>query len=218
MKELQPNLNAEDKELMEKLLSAGHIEYKYAVRLQTILLRKKGKGTGEISEFLGIHQSTVSLFINRYNTYGIESLLKDKTRKPGKKPIGQDIKDEICRLVCTERPSGETHWSCQKLAGHLGIGHSSVNRILKELGLKPHIATRRNYSNDPDFEAKLKDVVGLYLHPPENAVILCVDEKSQIKALERSQPILPIIRNVPERQSVVLLGVNKSSKELPKTR
>jgi transposase len=202
MKELQPNINAEDKDLMEKLLSAGHIEYKYAIRLQTVLLRAKGKGTGAISEFLGIHQSTVSLYINRYNTFGIESLVKDKTRKPGKKPISQEIKNEICRLVCNEKPKGETHWSCESLARRFGIGHSSVNRILSELGLKPHIAIKRNYSNDPDFETKLKDVVGLYLKPPENAIILCIDEKTQIQALERTQPILPVIRNVPERQTV----------------
>jgi transposase len=186
---------------MEKLLSAGHIKYKYAVRLQTLLLRNKGKGTGEISEFLGIHQATVSLYINRFTAFGIEAMLKDKTRKPGKEPISQEIKDEICRLVCNEKPKSETHWSCQKLAKQLGIGHSSVNRILQELGLKPHIASKRNYSNDPDFEAKLKDVVGLYLKPPKNAIVLCVDEKTQIQALERSQPILPMLRNVPERQS-----------------
>jgi len=201
MIELQPKLNMKDKDLMEKLLAAGHIEYKYAVRLQTVLLRTKGKGSTEISEFLGIHPSTVSLYINRYNTYGIDSLLQDKTRKPGKEPISQDIKDEICRLVCNEKPTGETHWSCRTLAKRLGIGHSSVNRILQELGLQPHRTKSRNYSNDPDFEKKLKDVVGLYLKPPKNAIVWCIDEKSQIQALERSQPILPIIRNVPERQS-----------------
>ena len=202
MKALQPELNPEDKELMEKLLSAGHIEYKYAVRLQTILLRAKNKGTEEISEFLGIHQATVSSYINRYNACGIDSLLQDKTRKPGKEPICQGIKDEICRLVCNEKPAGETAWSCRSLAKKVGIGHASVNTILREYGLKPHLVSRRNYSNDPLFEEKLKDVVGLYLNPPENAIILCVDEKSQIQALERSQPVLPIIRNVPERQTV----------------
>ena len=202
MKTLQPQLNSEDKELMEKLLSAGHIEHKYAVRLQTILLRAKGKGTSEICDFLALHQATVSSYINRYNTYGINSLLQDKTRKPGIKPISQDIKNEIYRLVCNEKPAGETHWSCRSLAKRVGIGHASVNTILKEYGLKPHLVSRRNYSNDPLFEEKLKDVVGLYLNPPKNAIILCIDEKSQIQALERSQPVLPIIRNVPERQTV----------------
>ena len=202
MKALQPYLNPEDKGVMEKLLSAGHIEHKYAAKIQTALLRAKGKGTGEISEFLGIHQSTVGAYINRYNEYGIESLLHGKTRKPGKKPINQSIKNEICRLVCSGKPKDETHWSCRTLAERTGIGRTSVNRILQELGLQPHRTAERNYSNDPDFEAKLNDVVGLYLKPPENAVVLCVDEKTQIQALERSRPILPIIRKVPERQSV----------------
>ena len=110
MKKLEAEINKEDKELMEKLLSAGHIEYKYAVRLQTILLRAKGKGTCEISEFLGIHQSTVGLYINRYNTEGIHSLLHDKTRKPGKEPISQDIKTKYINWCVTksqrEKPIG----------------------------------------------------------------------------------------------------------------
>jgi transposase len=202
MKTLQPILNSEDKDLMEKLLTTVHIQHKFAVRLQTVLLRAKGKGTGEIADFLGIHQSTVSSYINRYNAYGIDALLRDKTRKPGKEPISQDIKNEICRLVCNEKPPGETHWSCRSLAKRLGIGHASVNLILRGLGLKPHLVNKRNYSTDPLFEEKLNDVVGLYLNPPENAIILCVDEKSQIQALERSQPVLPIIRRVPERQTV----------------
>ena len=111
MNTLQAEINPEYKDLMEKLLAAGHIKHKYAVRLQTVLLRAKGKGTGEISEFLGIHQSTVSLYINRYNTHGIDSLLRDKTRKPGKQPISRDVKNEICRLVCNEKPPGKTHWA-----------------------------------------------------------------------------------------------------------
>ena len=199
---MQPELNFEDKLLMEKLLSAGHIKHKYALRLQTVLLRAKGKGTGEISEFLGIHRSTVGLYINRYNTHGLNFLLRDRTRKPGKEPVSPEIKNEICRLVCNEKPESETHWSSRTLARRAGISHTRVSQILREYGLKPHRALKRNYSNDPDFEKKLTDVVGLYLKPPENAIIWCIDEKSQIQALERSQPILPIIRNVPERQTV----------------
>jgi len=202
MKSLQPELNAEDKDLMEKLLSSGHIQHKFAVRLRTVLLRAKGKGTDDISEFLGIHPASVSSYINRYNSGGLDSLLRDKTRKPGKEPVSQETKNEICRLVCSEKPAGETHWSSRELAKRVGISHSSVCHILNELGLQPHKASKRNYSNDPDFEEKLKDVVGLYLNPPDNAIVLCVDEKTQIQALERSQPILPIIRNVPERQTV----------------
>jgi len=201
MKQLQVELNEEDRILMENLLSAGHVEHKYAVRMRTVMLREQGEGTKEIARFLGIHQNTVSLFIKRYNAYGIDALLRDKTRKPGKEPVSEKTKLEILRLVCNEKPQDETHWSCRTLAKRVGISHNSVKVILQEYGLKPHMAQKRNYSNDPDFEAKLNDVAGLYLKPPKNAIIWCVDEKTQIQALERSRPVLPIIRNVPERRS-----------------
>ena len=196
MKALQPQLIPEDKDLMGKLLSAGRIEQKYARRLQTVLLRARGKGTGEIADFLGIQQGTVSLYIKRYNNFGIDSLLRDKTRKPGKEPVSRELKNEICRIACSEKPENETHWSTRTLARRVGISHAAVSQILRECGLKPHKVARRNYSSDPEFEAKLTDVVGLYLKPPDNA---SVDEKTQMQALERSQPML---RNVPERQTV----------------
>jgi transposase len=212
MKELQPQMSAEDKDIMQKLLSAGQIKYKYAVRPQTVLQRANGEGTGEISDFLGIHPSTVSLYINRYNRYGIDSLLRDKTREPGKEPISQEKKDEIRKIVCTEKPKDETHWSVRTLARRVGVGKAAVNNILNETGLKPHLLKRGHrtkgpHSSDPDLEKKLKGAAGIYLNPPNNAVILCVDEKTQIhrtkvRALERMRPILPITRNVPERQSI----------------
>ena len=201
MKAVQPSLNSEDKDPMEKLLTAGHIPYKYAVRLQTVLLGAKGKGTGEIAEFPGIHQSTVSLYINRYNTGGIGALLRDKTRKPGKERISQEIRNEIRRPARSEKPAGETRWNCRPLAKRLGIGHASVNLVLRELGLKPRPASKRNYSSGPHSEEKLKDAAGLYLNPPENAVIPRIDGKSRIQAPERSRPVLPVIRRVPERQT-----------------
>jgi transposase len=202
MRELQPNLNDADKDVIEKLLSAGDIKHKYAVRLQTILLRHNGKRTNDIADFLGLHRSTVSLYINRYNTRGINSLLQDKTRKPGKAPISRKIKEKICRIVCTEKPQDETHWSIRTLAKRVGISRTAVNTILREYGLKPHLVSKHHYSKDPEFEKKLEDVAGLYMNPPSNAIILCAGEKSQIQALERTQPIVPIMRNVPERQTV----------------
>jgi len=202
MKTIEPNLNSEDRDMMERLLSAGRLRHKYAVRLQAVLRRADGWGAGEIAGILGMHLNTVRSCVRRYNGGGVEALLRDKTRKPGKPPVSQAVKDEICRLVCAETPRGETHWSCRSLARKVGIGRTSASAILQGLGLKPHLSLGRNYSGDPDFEAKLRDVVGLYMSPPENAIVLCVDEKTQIQALERSQPILPVLRNVPGRQSV----------------
>ena len=200
-REVLPKANAEDIVLMEKILSEGDIRHKYAIRLQTVLNRAGGKTTIDTASFLGIHVVTVSRYVHRYNEGGIESLLRDKTRKPGKKPISDEVKNELCRIVCNEKPENATHWSTRELGKRLGIGHATVNTILRERGLKPHIVKNFQFSRDPDFEKKLEDVVGLYLNPPENAIILCVDEKSQIQALERSQPILPILPGVPERQT-----------------
>ena len=132
MKALQPQLNHEDKDLMEKLLSTGHLEQKFAQRLQTVLLRARGKQTTDIADFLGIHQSSVSTYINWYNAFGVNSLLHDKTHKPGKEPVSQDIKNEICRLVCNEKPKGETHWSSRTLARRTGISHTRASQILRE--------------------------------------------------------------------------------------
>jgi transposase len=196
-----PLLTEEDLSLMEKILFAGNLQHKYAIRLQTVLNRAKGKSTTDTASFLGINVVTVSRYVHRYNNGGIEALLQDKTRLPGKAPISDEVKNELCRIVCKEKPVNATHWSTRELGKRLGIGHASVNNILRERGLKPHLIKKFQFSTDPDFEKKLEDVVGLYLDPPENAVILCVDEKSQIQALERSQPILPILPGVPERQT-----------------
>ncbi|GMO11396.1 MAG: hypothetical protein Ta2A_19770 [Treponemataceae bacterium] len=187
---------------MENILAAGIIKHKFAVRLQTVLHRANGKTTNDIATFMGIHPMTVSSFVRRYNTGGIKSLVSDKTRKPGKPPISEELKNKICKTACTEKPKDATHWSTRSLAKKFGIGHDAVHRILRERDIKPHLVKKFKFSNDPHFEEKLTDVVGLYLNPPDNAIVLCVDEKSQIQALERSAPILPMLPHVPERQSV----------------
>ena len=117
MKALKPNLDPEDKELMEKLLSQGHIEQRFAVRLQTVLLRARGKGTEEIADFLGMHPSTVSLYINRYNTFGIDSLLHDKTRKLGKEPVSQ--KKRFTALCVTRNQRTLEHPDIGAACGHI---------------------------------------------------------------------------------------------------
>jgi transposase len=167
---------------MERLLEDGHIEHKFAVRLQTVLLREKGKGTCEIADFLNLNKSTVSSYINRYNKNGIDSLLRDKTRKPGTAPISVELKNKICAVVCQEKPKNATHWSVRSLAERFHIGKTTVNGILSERDIKPHLVKKFRFSTDSHFEEKLTDVVGLYLNPPDNAIILCVDEKSQIQA------------------------------------
>ena len=184
--------------LMEELLKAGHIKHKYAVRLQTVVNRAKGYSTNSIASILGINLNSVSNYVKRYNEGGVEALLKDKTRKPGTAPIPSEAKDRLTRFVCQEKPQNGTHWSTRELSKHFGISHTSVNTILRERNLKPHLVKRFQFSTDKDFIRKLQDVVGLYLNPPENAIVFCVDEKSQIQALERTRPILPLRPGLPE--------------------
>lgn len=186
---------------MKKILDKGDINHKYAVRIQTVLNRAKGRSTTDTAAALGLHIVTVSHYVHRYNEGGIGALLRDKTRKPGKEPISTETKNELCRIVCQEKPENATHWSTRELAKRVGISHNAVSVVLRARGLKPHLVKSFQFSTDPDFETKLEDVVGLYLNPPENSIVLCVDEKSQIQALERSQPILPLLPGVPERQT-----------------
>jgi transposase len=198
---ITPLVNEKDSMLMETLLKAGHIKHKYAVRLQTVLNRTKGFSTYSIASFLGINLNSVSNYVKRYNDGGVEALLKDKTRKPGTAPITTEVKDELTRFVCQEKPKDGTHWSTRELSTRFGISHTAVNTILRERNLKPHLVKRFQFSGDKDFINKLQDVVGLYLDPPENAIVFCVDEKSQIQALERTQPILPLRPGLPEGQT-----------------
>jgi transposase len=200
-REILPATTGEDIEFMESVLAAGDIKHKYAVRVQAVLGRARNQATTDIAAVLGIDIMTVSRYVKRFNEGGVESLLRDKTRKPGKAPIGEEVKNELCRIVCNEKPEGATHWSTRELGKRVGISRSAVSVILRERGLKPHLVKRFQFSTDPDFEKKLEDVVGLYLDPPENSIVFCVDEKSQIQALERSQPILPLLPGVPERQT-----------------
>lgn len=198
---IEPKINEIEIEVMKTLLEKGQIKHKHAVRVQTVINRAKGKTPKEIAEFLQIHPATISGWIHLYNKGGIKSLISDKTRKPGKKPISTEMENKICEIACTEKPKDATHWSTRALAKRVGISHNAVSLILKKRGIKPHIVKKFRTTNDPQFKEKLVDIVGLYLNPPENAIIISLDEKSQIQALERMQPILPLRPGIPERQT-----------------
>ena len=200
-KVILPQIKEKDIKLMETLLAAGHIEYKYAVRLQTVLNRARNVSTNTVSSVLGINLNSVSNYVKRYNEGGVEALLQDKTRKPGKKPISVEIKNKIAQFVCQKKPKDGTHWSTREISAQFGVSHTAVNTILNEYGIKPHLVKKFQFSTDKAFDSKLSDVVGLYLNPPENSIVFCVDEKSQIQALQRTQPILPLRPGIPEGQT-----------------
>jgi transposase len=146
----------------------------------------------EIQAALKTDAQTVKRWRNRFAEQGLEGVLKDAPRG-GRKPTAREkVAAKIIRTTTQEKPKNATHWSTRTLAEELGTSHSMVHRVWKAAGLKPHRVKTFKLSNDPHFREKLLDVVGLYLDPPEHALVLCADEKSQIQALDRTQPGLPL--------------------------
>jgi len=138
-REVIPHTSNEDLAFMKSILSKGDINHKYAVRIQTVLNRTDGRSTKDTAATLGLHPMTVSQYVHRYNEGGVDALVKNKTRKPGKEPISIEIKNELCRIVCQEKTEVATHWSTRELAQRVGISHNAVSLILRERGLKPHL-------------------------------------------------------------------------------
>jgi transposase len=149
-----------------------------------------------IAEQLSIDVNKVGRWRNRFiesRLAGIERDLPRGANHGGKDTASQArLRSKVIKVTTTEKPVDATHWSTRSLAEKLGINHSFVNRVWREAGLKPHLVDQFKVSNDPAFEEKLHDVVGLYLSPPANAVVFCVDEKTSIQALDRTQPGLPM--------------------------
>jgi transposase len=141
---------------------------------------------------VGKSKPTVWRWQERYLEEGVEGLLRDRDRGSGKPPLDAAVKSLVLVKTTREKPPNGTHWSLRSMARAVGIGHTSVQRIWAEHGLKPHLVSTFKVSNDPKFAEKLEDVVGLYLNPPDKALVLSVDEKSQIQALDRTQPGLPM--------------------------
>src|SRR5271157_4856539 len=141
-----------------------------------------------------VSKPTVWRWQKAYMDGGVERLLKDRGKgaRAGKKPISAEVRIAIVKRTAQEKPKHATHWSARMLAEEIGVGHTTVQRVWKEHGLKPHLTRPFKLSNDPKFAEKVVDIVGLYLNPPDKAVVLCVDEKSQIQALDRTQSGLPM--------------------------
>lgn len=196
-----PTLNAAERGVMEKLLEGNSLDHRQATRLQVVLGRADGTSTSAIAEVLRIHQVTVSDIVHHFNARGLEGLLKQPNHVPGKAPLKRSAINKVLKIVQAERPPDATHWSTREIAKRVGISHTKVHQILQAHQLKPHLIKRFRSSDDPAFEEKLEDIAGLYLDPPDNAIVLCVDEKSQVQALERAQPILPLRPDLPERQT-----------------
>jgi transposase len=164
------------------------------MRARIVLLSADGISTGEIMDQLGTTTPTITRWRDRYETDGIPGLLKDRSRPGRKRRIEETKVREVVDRTLQEKPPNATHWSTRTLAAVVGLSSASIQRIWKAHGLKPHRVRTFKLSRDPHFVEKLQDVVGLYLNPPEHALVLSVDEKSQIQALDRTQPGLPMKR------------------------
>ena len=181
-----------DRDRLEALIANGNTPQKHARRARIVLLAGDGIGTNEIQRRLRVSKPTIRRWRTRYVEVGVDGLCRDKTRPPGKAPLAAKVVNRVLEKTLTETPPDATHWSLRTMARAIGIAPSSVQAIWKAHGLKPHLVASFKVSNDPQFADKVEDVVGLYLNPPEHAMVLSVDEKSQIQALDRTQPGLPM--------------------------
>jgi transposase len=193
----QVQIRDEDRELLQSWTRSTSVRAGLALRARIVLAAADGVGTSAICDRFGVSRPTVSHWKKRYAAQGVEGL-GDAPRSGRPKTVDDA---EIIAATLDPPPDrlGVTHWSTRLLAGHLGIGDATVARAWRKYGVQPWRRETFKFSTDPQLEAKVRDVVGLYLNPPENAVVLCVDEKSQIQALDRTAPILPLRPGLPEK-------------------
>jgi len=181
-----------DRIALGKIVQNRNTSQKIALRTRIILMSADSLATNEIVHQLGTSIPTIVRWRKRYIQAGIPGLLKELSRPGRKKRIEEKKVREVIEKTLQEQPLNATHWSTRSMAAVVGLSPATIQRIWKEHGLKPHLVRSFKLSRDPRFIEKLYDVVGLYLNPPEHALVLSVDEKSQIQALDRTQPGLPM--------------------------
>ena len=184
-------LDAELREQLESLANSRSLPAGLVRRAKIILLSASGKTNREIARQLETSKVTVSLWRCRFLRHGVSGLY-DELRPGRPRPISDERVAQLVRKTLKTKPKAGTHWSIRQIATETGVSKSTVHRIWQAFGLQPHRQKQFKLSSDPFFVEKVRDIVGLYLNPPENAVVLCVDEKSGIQALERTQPMLPL--------------------------
>src|SRR5919205_2720385 len=185
-------VSAADRARLEAIAADRNSRQKHAWRAKIILATADGGGTAEIVRRTGKSKPCVWRWQERFMREGVPGLLRDKTRKPGRAPLPAETVRRVVELTLGEPPGEATHWTGRAMAAAAGVSLRSVQRIWRAHRLTPHRVRTFKRSRDPDFLAKLAAIVGLYMAPPRHAVVLSLDEKSQIQALDRTQPGLPI--------------------------
>ncbi len=181
-----------DRARLEAVVADRNSPQKHVWRVRVVLLTADELGTAEIMRRTGKAKSVVWRWQERFMHEGVDGLLRDKTRPPRLAPLAQATIDRVIALTGGDPPGEATHWTAAAMTKASGISVSSVQRIWRAHGLAPHRVRQFKLSHDPAFADKLRDIVGLYVDPPAHAVVLSVDEKSQIQALDRTQPGLPM--------------------------
>lgn len=184
-------VSASDRRRLEGVVADRNRPRKHLERARVVLASAEHGSVQRVAAVVGVSRPMVRRWQRRFAEAGVDGLLRDKTRKPGKAPIATETVARVVALTCGEPPHEATHWTGRAMAAAAGLSLRSVQRIWHAHRLQPHRVRTFERSRDPDFEAKLIDVVGLYLDPPTHAVVLSIDEKSQIQALDRTRPGLP---------------------------
>jgi transposase len=188
------DVTAADRERLLAIQANRNSPQKHVWRAAIILLTAAGHGTAEIMRRAGVAKTAVWRWQERFMLAGVDGLLRDKTRPSRIPRLPPEVAARVVALTLGDPPGETTHWTAAAMAARVGISVSSVQRIWRAHGLQPHRMRHFKLSNDPQFAAKLRDIVGLYVDPPAHAVVLSIDEKSQIQALDRTQPGLPLKR------------------------
>ena len=182
------------RDALEVIAKSQTAPFRQVQRARVLLLAADGVANARIAEQAGVTVTTVRSWRARFEQDGLAKLGKVRAGRGRKSTIPQDKIDEIVELTRNATPAGQTHWSCRTMAAQVGVSPATVQRVWAARGLKPHQVKTFKLSKDPRFEEKLIDVVGLYMDPPENAIVLCLDEKSSVQALDRTQPSLPMVK------------------------
>jgi transposase len=185
-------ISDEQREVLEKLSGSRTAAHRDVQRASVLLMAGEGMASTRIAAQLGLSATTVAAWRGRFEQEGLKAFAGVRPGRGRKPSIPPEKVAEIVHATLHEKPAGETHWSCRSMAKAHDVSPATVQRIWSARGLKPHQVKTFKLSNDKRFEEKLVDVVGLYLNPPEHAIVLCMDEKSQIQALDRTQASLPI--------------------------
>jgi transposase len=189
-----------DQAVLEAVVRAPTSEQRLVTRARIVLRAAEGVANQHIARELGVAYMTVKLWRRRYAESGLAGLAERS--RPGHPPTyGREDRDRLLALTLGPPPEGTTHWSVRDMARAVGMSPSTVQRYWTELGLKPHRTETFKWSTDPALQAKVRDIVGLYLDPPDGAIVLSVDEKTQIQALDRTQPLLPLRPGQAERHT-----------------